>query len=235
MTRSDTPVGGQAAELPAGYIRRGMSDDIDDGFALGDILTPRRPAAPAAPDPEPEPARPLATPTPPAEPAAQAVAPAPSPSPRPAPTTPERPARRTSGRARATPPEPLGSTVIRPSVVHVPAHLLALVAAERGRSGRSNGEILIAAIEDCHDRLSEQRDTAAPIGGQLFAARVAKPRLPVHEPLSPLNIRLYEQDFEVLDRLVADLGVGSRSRLATLALSDYLDGTTASTSRDHAD
>lgn len=212
MTRSDTPVGGQAAELPAGYIRRGMSDDVDDGFALGGILTPRRPAAPAAPAPEPEPPRPLA-----------------------APSAPERPARRTSGRARATPPEPLGSTVIRPSVVHVPAHLLALVAAERGRSGRSNGEILIAAIEDCHDRLSEQRDTTAPIGGQLFAARVAKPRLPVQEPLSPLNIRLYEQDFEVLDRLVADLGVGSRSRLATLALSDYLDGTTASTSRDHAD
>lgn len=113
--------------------------------------------------------------------------------------------------------------VVRPSVVHVPSALLPRIAAERRRSGRSNGQILIAAIEDGHDHLVRQHDDAASIGGRLFTARTTKPRLPVAQPLSPLNIRLYEQDYEVLDRLVADLHAGSRSRLATLALSHYLD------------
>ncbi|MBB5787195.1 hypothetical protein [Jiangella mangrovi] len=120
----------------------------------------------------------------------------------------------------------VGAPVIRPSVVHVPSSLLSLVAAERQRSGRSNGQILIDAIEAGHEHLTKLHHESSSIGGRLFTARTAKPQLPVAQPLSPLNIRLYEQDFEVLDRLVTELGAGSRSRLATLALAYYLDGTT---------
>lgn len=116
--------------------------------------------------------------------------------------------------------------VIKPSVVHVPSSLLSLVAAERRRSGRSNGEILIDAIEAGHEHLVKLHDESSSIGGRFFTARTAKPQLPVAQPLSPLNIRLYEQDYEVLDRLVAELGAGSRSRLATLALALYLDSPT---------
>ncbi|RIQ33610.1 hypothetical protein [Jiangella rhizosphaerae] len=116
--------------------------------------------------------------------------------------------------------------VIKPSVVHVPSSLLSLVAAERRRSGRSNGEILIDAIEAGHDHLVKLHHESNSIGGRLFTARTAKPQLPVAQPLSPLNIRLYEQDYEVLDRLVTELGAGSRSRLATLALALYLDSST---------
>lgn len=116
--------------------------------------------------------------------------------------------------------------VIRPSVVHVPSSLVSLVAAERHRSGRSNGQILIDAIEAGHDHLVKLHNESNSIGGRLFTARTAKPQLPVAQPLSPLNVRLYEQDFEVLDRLVTELGAGSRSRLATLALTFYLDSPT---------
>ncbi|SDU32317.1 hypothetical protein [Jiangella alkaliphila] len=116
--------------------------------------------------------------------------------------------------------------VIRASVVHVPSSLLSVVAAERQRSGRSNGQILIDAIEAGHEHLVKLHNESNSIGGRLFTARTAKPQLPVAQPLSPLNIRLYEQDYEVLDRLVTELGAGSRSRLATLALAFYLDGPT---------
>jgi hypothetical protein len=121
---------------------------------------------------------------------------------------------------------PAGVPVIKPSVVHVPSSLLSLVAAERQRSGRSNGQILIDAIEAGHEHLIKLHDQSSSIGGRLFTARTAKPQLPVAQPLSPLNIRLYEQDFEVLDRLVTELGAGSRSRLATLALAYYLESST---------
>jgi len=119
-----------------------------------------------------------------------------------------------------------GAPVIKPSVVHVPSSLLSLVAAERQRSGRSNGQILIDAIEAGHEHLTRLHHESSSIGGRLFTARTAKPQLPVAQPLSPLNIRLYEQDYEVLDRLVTELGAGSRSRLATLALAYYLESTT---------
>lgn len=115
--------------------------------------------------------------------------------------------------------------VVRPSVVHVPAPLLPLIAAERRASGRSNGQILIAAIEDGHEHLVRIHQDSTSIGGRLFAARAAKPHLPDAQPLCPLNIRLFEQDYDVLDRLVTELEVGSRSRLATLALSHYLEQT----------
>lgn len=122
-----------------------------------------------------------------------------------------------SGRPRNTP-------VIKPSVVHVPAHLLPLITDERSRSGRSNGQILIAAIEAGYEQLVQQHQDSATIGGRLFTSRIAKPQLPASQPLSPLNIRMYEHDYDVLDKLVAELGAGSRSRLATLALVHYLDG-----------
>jgi hypothetical protein len=211
---SPTPVGGAAVELPTNYIRQGMTENIDDAVALGDILPPRSASTAATDLPRRDP--PLTT----RSDDEQAV---------PEPHRQTRPLR-ASGRPRKTiDPDPHGvnrrglTPVIKPSVVHIPATLLALIAAERQRSGRSNGQILIAAIEAGHEHLIEQHEESTSIGGRLFTARTTKPQLPVDEPLSPLNIRLYEQDYEVLDRLVKELGAGSRSRLATLALAHYLD------------
>lgn len=129
----------------------------------------------------------------------------------------KRPNRRANRAPRTTP-------VIKPSVVHIPAHLLPLITEERARSGRSNGQILIAAIEAGYEHLVKQHGDSATIGGRLFTSRTAKPQLPASQPLSPLNIRMYVHDYDVLDKLVAELGAGSRSRLATLALVHYLDG-----------
>lgn len=195
--RLAAPVGGAPVGLPVDYIRQGMTDELDDALSLEDILTKRSPAGPA--------------PAPASSPTVTSTAADPD---LPAPAKPPR------ARARS---RPARAPIIKPSVVHVPAPLLSLMAAERQRSGRSNGEILIAAIEDGHDHLKAQRKESTSIGGRLFTARDAKPQSPAGQPLSPLNIRLYEQDYEVLDRLVAELGAGSRSRLATLALARYLD------------
>ena len=70
------------------------------------------------------------------------------------------------------PPDAADSTAqnrIRSSSVHIPAALLDHVIAERARSNRSNGEIIIAAIEQTHAALPTLIGQRAPTGGGLFA------------------------------------------------------------------
>lgn len=112
--------------------------------------------------------------------------------------------------------------VIRSSSVHVPVALLARIAAEKRRTGRSNGEIVIVALEACQDRLGELIGRHGPTGGSLFASRASRGVRLADGLLTALNVRLYEQDYEVLDELVAAHGAFSRGHLITTALTAYL-------------
>ncbi len=115
-------------------------------------------------------------------------------------------------------------TAIRSSTVHIPVALLPKVTDERGRTGRSNGEIVIVAIESTQDRLGTLIGTADVTGGSLFARRPSRGARRSDGPLTALNVRLYEEDYAVLDDLVAAHGASSRGHLITTALTAYFAG-----------
>lgn len=110
---------------------------------------------------------------------------------------------------------------IRSSTVHIPVALLPQVTEERRRSGRSNGEIVIVAIESTQERLGALIGTADVTGGSLFARRPSRGTRRSDGPLTALNVRLYKQDYDVLDDLVAAHGASSRGHLITTALTAY--------------
>ena len=83
---------------------------------------------------------------------------------------------------------------VRPSNVHIPVSLL---------------EPLVAKCP------------AAPAGGGLFASRRSRSSRKADGPLTPLNYRLREADFAVVDSIVAQFGASSRGHLITAALSDF--------------
>jgi hypothetical protein len=110
---------------------------------------------------------------------------------------------------------------IRPSSVHIPVVLLDKIHEEKRRTGRSNGEIIIQAIEVSVDRLAELVGPHGPTGGALFAARASRGARQADGPLTALNVRLYEQDYEIIDKLVEEHGAFSRGHLITTALTAY--------------
>lgn len=209
--------GGVAQQLPAGRLA-GFEDD-DPAPDLASMLSRRAPRARVAdatpPGPEPAPAPP---------------APAPVLARRG--SRPEtRPGRDDKQPAQPSEPGVLAQPVngadranrIRSSSVHIPAALIDRVIAERERSGRSNGEIVIAAIEATHSQLQtliRRRDPAG--GGGLFATRVSRGARMTDGPLTALNVRLFEADYGVIDELVAQFGAYSRGHLITAALTAYL-------------
>ena len=192
----DTPEPGTAQHLPPGRLR---SFEDDDGPDLGQLLAPRRPAAP-----EPAPAAPATGTTP------ERAAPGPSPD------AVEEPV--------VQPEAPGPANRVRPTSVHIPTAVTARVAAERERSGRSNGEIVIAALEATHARLGELLgDGEPPAAGNLFGPRRAtRSTRDLQGPLTPLSVRLLEADYAVLDALVAQHGAFSRGHLISAALTSYL-------------
>lgn len=114
-------------------------------------------------------------------------------------------------------------SIIRSSSVHVPVTLLDNIAAERQRTGRSNGEIVIVAIEHCHDRLGELLGQPQPTGRSLFQPRASRGARLSNGPLTALNVRLFEQDYAILDELVEEHRAFSRGHLVTTALTAYFD------------
>lgn len=112
---------------------------------------------------------------------------------------------------------------IRSSSVHIPAPLIERIVAERTRDGHSNGEIVIAALEYAHDRLGELIARRGATGGGLFASRTSRGKRLSDGPLTPLNVRLFEQDYVVIDELVARFGAFSRGDLISTALTAYFD------------
>lgn len=110
---------------------------------------------------------------------------------------------------------------IRSTSVHVPAPLLANLVAYREAQDLSNGDIVIAAIEYAHPRLGDLIKPPSRAGGSLFEGRTARSVRTTDGPLTPLNVRLFESDFGVLDGLVADYDAFSRGHLITVALTDF--------------
>lgn len=163
---------------------------------------PRSPSPPTASDQSPE-----RVAAPDAEPAGPDLPDAAFEQPTPPPETPRH--------ARRTP--------IRSSSVHIPVALLDKLAEEKQRNGRSNGEIVIVAIEHCHDRLGELLGRHAPTGGSVFERRASRGARLADGPLTALNVRLFEQDYSILDQLVAEHGAFSRGHLITTALTAYFN------------
>lgn len=112
------------------------------------------------------------------------------------------------------------------SNVHIPVDLLQPVKDKCARDGMSHGEVIIVAVENAHPRLAELINPAAKAGGTLFEARTVRPST-VAGAVTPLNYRLRQADFVVLDSLAQEFGSPSRGRLITVALTDYFDGRTA--------
>jgi hypothetical protein len=113
------------------------------------------------------------------------------------------------------------SNKIRSTTVHVPAQLKDQVVAYRGTSELSNGDIVIAAIEHAHPHLGELIKPPSRAGGSLFEARAARSVRTTEGLPTPLNVRLFENDFDVLDELVSQFGAASRGHLITVALTDF--------------
>jgi hypothetical protein len=209
---------GQAQEFPAG--RLASFEDDTDGPDLGMLLArrvqPSRGSANGSSDPTPD--RVQATPP------ETLMGPA-SPG---GPTT-DGPASSRAARGSSTSKAPSttprhseGKNRIRSSSVHIPAALVDKIVAERERSGRSNGQIVIAAIEAAHPRLGQLIAPAEGAGGALFQQRSSRVVRTMDGPLTPLNVRLFEDDYEIIDQLVAQFGAFSRGHLITAALTDYL-------------
>lgn len=114
---------------------------------------------------------------------------------------------------------------VRPSNVHIPVTLLEPLAQLCQHRGLSHGEAIIVALEETHPRLGELIRPAPTTGGSLFDSRRSRTARTVDGPLTPLNYRLREADFEVLDTLVEQTGASSRGHLITAALTAYLDET----------
>lgn len=110
---------------------------------------------------------------------------------------------------------------VRPSNVHIPVALLDPLEAKCKENGLSHGEVIIVAIENAHPRLNTLVHPAATAGGNIFASRRSRASRSSDGPLTPLNYRLREADFETLDRLVEEFGASSRGHLITAALNDY--------------
>ena len=110
---------------------------------------------------------------------------------------------------------------VRPSNVHIPVSLLEPLVAKCNTDGLSHGEVIIIAIENAYPRLAELIHPAATAGGGLFASRRSRSSRKADGPLTPLNYRLREADFAVVDSIVSQFGASSRGHLITAALSDF--------------
>jgi len=191
-------------ELPAGRL----ADFEDDDPADMSTLLPRRTTARAT---KPAPVREPSTPP------AASTEPVRDTNTEPAPDT-------QTGPGTAKSPRPGRQNRIRSSSMHIRSTLVKRIIAEREATGRSNGNIIIAALESVHPHLSELLPTAAAsTGGSLFAARTTRTPRTETGPYSPLNVRLYEADYQVLDDLVRTSGARSRSHLVDIALAYHFD------------
>lgn len=122
----------------------------------------------------------------------------------------------------AAPPSAPPAGRMRSSSMHIRSALVEQIVGEREKTGRSNGAIIISALEAAHPQLGELLGpVSAPAGGGLFAARPTHAPRTIEGPYSPLNVRLFEADFEILDQLVATFGARSRSHLVDTALHHY--------------
>ena len=193
---------GQAQELPAGRL---ASFEEEDSTDFASILAPRnrREQGPAASAAAPQ-----------VEEAAPAQKRAGN-----APADPE-PAAQAAGEGEV-PAYSERANEIKSSSVHIPTPLLEKLVAFRDEHGMSNGQVVIAAIEKAHPKLPQLIHPVTAGGGGLFAQRATRGVRTNEGPLTPLNVRLYTQDYEVIDRLVEEFGAYSRGHLVTVSLTEF--------------
>lgn len=199
-------VSGTARELPG---LQGFEDDVEDD--LGVLLPRRSPSKPAAQPAAGGAAEPdVSTPPPPKAATGNST---------------RSPGRR-SKRKKADPDQAEPGTKepenkIRSSVVHVPVPLHQQLVAYREDHRLSNGDIVIKAVAQAHPRLNELLPNPESSGGGIFQDRPSRAARTTAGPLTPLNVRLFEQDFTILDDMVEKFGAASRGHLVSVALSDF--------------
>lgn len=155
-----------------------------------------------------------------------------------APTSSRKRTRKTAGEKKATQPAAESPTkptterapsyseranAIKSSSVHIPTPLLEQLVAYRDQHKMSNGQVVIAAIEHAHPKLKDLIHPATT-GGGLFAQRATKGTRLNEGPLTPLNVRLFKADYEVIDKLVNEFGAFSRGHLITVSLREFFSG-----------
>lgn len=124
------------------------------------------------------------------------------------------------------PPTTVGQQAgrMRSSSLHIGSDLVQQVVLERESTGRSNGQVAIAALEMAAPHFAQLLPPVAePSGGGLFATRTSRAPRVVEGPHSALNVRLFEADFATIDQLVITHGAHSRSHLVDIALAYYFD------------
>lgn len=110
------------------------------------------------------------------------------------------------------------------SAVHIPSSLTLPLESLSATTGWTNAMMLIAAIEDCveNNRLDELLNPST-VGGTFFPVMTTKPQGPkVSGKPFALSISMPPTAYTALDELAAKHNT-NRSRLATVALTDYLE------------
>jgi|GEM_PF-1267368 len=140
-------------------------------------------------------------------------------------------AKQAKPRRRAAQPVPDEGTTgsedrMRPSNVHVPVELVDKLRDRSQKTGLTNGEIILVAIEEtaAAGKLESLVHPGKTVGGSLFAPRPSNRASSLaagHK--APVNYRLREGDYAVLDKLVTDYKAPSRNHLIVAALKGYLD------------
>lgn len=139
----------------------------------------------------------------------------------------------TTTRRRGHTAEPDGGTErLKPSSVHLPTSLVERIKEFQASAEWTNGQVLVAALEDCHQRgrigaLAEPRAVGGALFGDAWTAGRPASRAATG-PKVPFSIVIPPPFYAIIDQLVAEAGAASRSHLAMLAIEDYLTHHTAS-------
>lgn len=112
---------------------------------------------------------------------------------------------------------------VKPSNVHVSVELIEPFSAWCKRMGLSHGEGIIYILEATNDQLPQLINPPATAGGNLFASRRSHPARPAEGPRTPLNYRMRNEDFAILDQLVEEHGAISRGHLISTAITAHLN------------
>jgi hypothetical protein len=105
-------------------------------------------------------------------------------------------------------------------VVYLPASVREQLRAAADRDGSTYTAHVLDALEATHHQLSFA-DAARP-AGELFRARPRRQRLRHDEPQVQVSLRPLQDELDVIDRLVGELGAPSRSALVASALRTHL-------------
>lgn len=112
---------------------------------------------------------------------------------------------------------------VKPSNVHVSVELIEPFSTWCQQMGLSHGEGIIYILEATHDQLPQLINPPTTAGGSLFASRRSHPARPTEGPRTPLNYRMRNEDFAILDQLVEQHGATSRGHLISTAITAYLN------------